>query len=356
MPDIKNYFDLSTDHQKELIELSIAHVNKQPNILEKDLWVCWVLEKLFNMPNYHPMAFKGGTSLSKVFNVIDRFSEDVDITLDFKSFKCAQDFDFNKKFLTNSAREKINEQILGEVKEYVAQTVFPYLNNCLSAISSGDRCTLEISESGEQIFLLYNSLFDLGVSHGSYIKNRVMIEFVGRNLILPNNNHEIIPYISTPLEIQGVSDVKFPKVEVVVLSPQRTFWEKATLLHAECKKGIRVSAERLSRHWFDLVALWNHDIGQQAVQNRELLDDVVKHKHCFYYAGSAKYHECSDYGFVLIPNTDDLQKLRQDYDAMKESGMIPSTAIVFDDMMHTILEIQTHLNTRPENQTLVVEA
>lgn len=264
--------------------------------------------------------------------------------------------DLNIKSLTNSAREKINEQILGEVKEYVAQTVFPYLNNCLSAISSGDRCTLEISSSGEQIFLLYNSLFDLRTSHGSYIKNRVMIEFVGRNLILPNNNHEIIPYISTPLEIQGISDVKFPKVEVVVLSPERTFWEKATLLHAECKKGIRVSAERLSRHWFDLVALWNHEIGQQAVQNRELLDDVVKHKHCFYYTGSAKYHECSDYGFVLIPNTDDLQKLRQDYDAMKESGMIPSTAILFDDMMHTILDIQTYLNTRPKNQTLVMEA
>lgn len=355
MSDIIDYFDLPAESQKELISLSIEDLNKSPNILEKDIWVCWVLEKIFNMPNYHPMAFKGGTSLSKVFGVIDRFSEDVDITLDFQHFECAEGFDFEKYQLSSRARDKMNINISEEVKKYINEKVFPYLTSCLSEIVSGDNCKLEISESGEQIYLYYTSLFDIGSSTHSYIQNRVMIEFVGRNLILPNEAHEITPYISTLIEKEGGLNIKLPKVKVLVLSPQRTFWEKVTLLHAECGKGIRASAERLSRHWFDLVALWQHDIGQQAVQDRALLTDVVKHKNCFYYAGSANYSDCLEHKFFLIPNGDGLERLSHDYTAMRESGMIPSNAISFEDMMSVITEIQTFLNTPTTNQMLVRE-
>ncbi len=103
-----NYFNLSRDEQNEILQTSFQALNKFPQILEKDIWICWTLEKLFSMPNAHPMAFKGGTPLSKVFNLIERFSEDVDITIDYKSFNTDDPF---KPSISNTKRKKISEQL-----------------------------------------------------------------------------------------------------------------------------------------------------------------------------------------------------------------------------------------------------
>jgi len=111
-----------------------------------------------------------------------------------------------------------------------------------------------------------------------YIRSQVLIELGGRNVIDPNETHTVSPYIAELTE-----GLVYPSGEVVVLSPERIFWEKATLIHFECNRGeLRASAERLSRHWYDLVMLAKHPAGRSAIENRELFEEVVRHKKVFF--------------------------------------------------------------------------
>ena len=138
-----------------------------------------------------------------------------------------------------------------------------------------------------------------------------MLEFGGRNVIDPNEQYEIAPDIAALTE-----GLDYPRAAVTVLSPELTFWEKATLVHVEChRRRLANSPERLSRHWFDLVCLAGHDVGRAALANRALLEDVVRHKSVFFHAGYAHYDHCLDGRLRLVPDDDQLGGLRSDYEA-----------------------------------------
>lgn len=333
VPD--DFLQLSREEQADIIQGSAPRLGLAPIVLEKDVWVCWTLARLFEMPKRLPMAFKGGTSLSKAFNAIQRFSEDVDITLDYRGFELGFDpfaEDVSKTKLKNFGRD-----LEACVSQHVYEVVAPYFRGILVDQFAGKACEIEIGDKGEQLRLHYPSTLDKG---SGYVGNSVLIEFGGRNVTEPSESHAIRPYL-----VEIVAAVDFPVARANVLSPARTFWEKATLIHVEChRKELRANVERLSRHWYDLAMLAKHDIGKQALADRALLADVVKHKKVFFDSAYANYDACLSGGLRLVPDESVLVELRTDFERMRGAGMFYGESPSFDHITDRLRELETTIN------------
>lgn len=329
----ESYFSIAKKEQREILEFYRNELSISEHILEKDIWLCWVLDIIFNIPNKHPMAFKGGTSLSKVFNAINRFSEDIDLTLDYRYFDISGSFDPK---MSKSKAKIFSEKLKERVKEYSYDVILSTLKDALDQISQDYH--LSIDDSGEKIWIYYPSVLQ-NENTNKYIKEAILLELGGRNVIDPNETHIVEPYIKN-------TNIKFPQPKITVLSPQRTFWEKVTLIHVECNRGIRANAERMSRHWYDLVKLfYNKEIGELAIKNSTLLEDVIKHKSFFFNSSYANYDDCLNNKFKLKPDENGLSELADDYANMCRAGMIyDSDEMDFDYIMQKINEISKILN------------
>ncbi|WP_269146843.1 nucleotidyl transferase AbiEii/AbiGii toxin family protein [Xenorhabdus nematophila] len=290
---------------------------------------------LFSLPEAPPMAFKGGTSLSKVFNVINRFSEDIDITLDYRYLLNGID-PLSGSYSKNQIK-KLSEHLKQRVHQYANEMIVPHIQSELNDLSFSELHSIRIDESGEKIWVSYPSVTE---ESDEYLKSEVLIELGGRNVIDPNELHIIRPYLS-----DLVPELEFPSGQVVVLSPERTFWEKATLIHVECRRGLKENADRLSRHWYDLVMLSQHEIGHRAIADRELLEDVIRHKSVFFNASYAGYEECLVGRLSLLPNNEVLSALKADYQNMISAEMIYGIAPSFDELIEAIKQIQYRINS-----------
>ncbi|MYF07178.1 MAG: nucleotidyl transferase AbiEii/AbiGii toxin family protein, partial [Rhodospirillaceae bacterium] len=291
------FLSLGAGERADILRTAAASADLSPVVLEKDIWVCWVLHALFSMPDPHPMAFKGGTSLSKVYGVIDRFSEDVDVTLDYRAFEDA--FDPFAEGASRTATRRFSERLRDRVAGYVRDAVAPALDTAARRLAPDGRYDIHVGDDGETVRFAYPSAVD---APDSYVASEVLLEFGGRNVIDPNERHAIVPDIAALTE-----GLDYPEATVTVLSPARTFWEKATLIHVECHRGrLAAGPHRLSRHWFDLACLARHDAGRAALADRALLEDVVRHKTVFFNAGYAHYDHCLDGRLRLVPDGDGL--------------------------------------------------
>lgn len=329
------YLGLSEADKKELLETAAVKLGRQATVLEKDIWICWALQVLFSIPDAHPMAFKGGTSLSKVYQIIDRFSEDVDITLDYRNFGDA--FDPFSENASKTQIRKYSDRLKSYVRDYAHDAIVPAIERALEDLPYDGRYAVEVDESGEKIWISYPSVTE---SNDEYIKSRVLIELGGRNVIDPNERHTISPYV-----MELTKGLEYPIAEVVVLSSERTFWEKATLIHVECHRDrLKENADRLSRHWYDLVMLGRHASGKVAIHNRELFEDVVRHKQVFFNASYANYDSCLKNKVQLLPEGKSLGQLRIDYEKMLRSGMMYQMPPEFDEIVEAIRQLQQDIN------------
>jgi predicted nucleotidyltransferase component of viral defense system len=125
---LENFLKYSPEYQNEILVACADKLDKPALILEKDIWVCLTLDKLFSMPNALNMVFKGGTSLSKAFNVIDRFSEDVDVTIDYRNFT---DKDPLSPSLSRTQRDKLSDLLKASMKDHIKNTILPYLEDSI---------------------------------------------------------------------------------------------------------------------------------------------------------------------------------------------------------------------------------
>ena len=131
-----------------------------------------------------------------------------------------------------------------------------------------------------------------------------------------------------------------------MLSAARTFWEKATLIHVECHRpSLRPSAERLSRHWYDLAQLADHKVGQQALQDTDLLRDVLRIKETFYRSSFSHYDQCTTGGLRLIPDEPLLEALRQDYQAMLAAQMFYGDTLPFETIVERLRRLEAEINS-----------
>jgi len=334
---------LSREEQAEIISHFSQRLNIEPHVVEKDLWVCWALQQLFSMPNPLQMAFKGGTSLSKVFNVIFRFSEDIDITIDYTSFKNDLENPFAEN-VSKNAQKKLSENLKLQLTDYIHHTVKPYFQNAVKT-QFDNAVSISVNPSGEKFWIKYPSAFSLN----PYLKEGVLLEFGARNVTTPNEIHRVEPLLA---KFIVNNELILPSISVPVLSPQRTFWEKATLIHVECNKynntiteiKANTHAERLSRHWYDLVMLHRHAIGQEAIRNLSLLEEVVKHKKVFFSGAHYNYDDCLQGKLSLIPDDNHIKALAQDYRIMITNGMFFETPPTFEEILTELDKIENLIN------------
>jgi hypothetical protein len=181
------------------------------------------------------------------------------------------------------------------VTQYIKEIIIPYYEKIIIKQFKENRPEVVLDKDGETLHLHYPSVLE---TKSGYVIDSIKLEFGGRNLTIPNDTLKITSDIS-----EFVTNVDFPAAQAIVLSPQKTFWEKLTLIHYECNRPtLKDDADRISRHWYDVAKLSNNEIGSQAITNYELLKEVIKIKKTFYDSGYANYDDCLAGKFRLIPD------------------------------------------------------
>jgi hypothetical protein len=337
----ERFLGLSLPEQSEILRAEASRLGRNERVLEKDIWVCWALEALFAIPGLPRMAFKGGTSLSKVYGAIHRFSEDVDVSFDFRDLQKETAFKEGPAKMSGERLKKFREALQTSVRRLIKEHVAPHLQETLRQEVGEAAPPLEIDSTGEKLKVPYPTAFE----RGGYLKEWVLLEFGGRNVTEPCSTHKIQPDIAPHL-----SGLRFPLAEATVLAPERTFWEKATLIHAECSRGsLRATADRPSRHWYDLAVLADHEIGHRAFADRALLAAVVEHKSWSFKDLKARYQDCLTGRLRLLPEAEAMRvALREDYAAMIQAGMFYSTPPSFGQIEARLRALGEHVNTHPE--------
>lgn len=332
----ENYFDLPVSDQADVLQSLAPSMGRRAEILEKDIWLCQVLDILFQLPCRKPMAFKGGTSLSKVYKAIDRFSEDIDVTVDYRSL--VANAPALGSIASNSQRSKLSDALKAALTAHVVDELVPALRTAIAVALPTQATRIALSDDAEKLWVFYPSAVE---NTDTYVRPSILIEFGGRNSTLPQSTLAITPDIA-----EYVPDLALPRAQVSVLSGARTFWEKATLIHVECHRpSLKPSAQRLSRHWYDLARLADHDIGQQAVVDTELLRDVLRIKETFYRSGFSHYDRCIVGGFRLIPDGALLEALRQDYQAMLAAQMFYGDTLAFETIVERLRQLEAEINS-----------
>jgi predicted nucleotidyltransferase component of viral defense system len=308
-----------------------------PIIVEKDLWVVLTLQSLFDRSHgyneYQALTFKGGTSLSKAYQIIKRFSEDIDITIDRK-FLGFQASDEELKVLSRKQRDKTLEDLKNHGHKFIETYILPYLKTKLSSLVPNEEIGVKFNaEDFLSIEIFYPSRIQ--PTYNSYVKPRIYVEFGVKGDPYPTETKNVRSYLHE--NIKPLNDLCVP---VNVLLPIRTFFEKVTLLHAEAHAdGPR---QRISRHYYDLYQLVKQGYLEEAKTQLELLKNVIAHKSLFFASKKASYETIYSSGLKLLPSEDGLRDIQIDY---KEMGlMIFGENPPFEAVINSIKEIEIALN------------
>jgi hypothetical protein len=330
MIDLLEFLALSPEERRPYFTKAAAHMNLPPNLIEKDFWVSFLLDLLFKLPSIgKSLTFKGGTSLSKVYGIIRRFSEDVDLTIE-KSH-----FGFHGHHLPESApssnqREKLLNELSAACKSYVQGELFAAIETALSkSLPVGAAWKLsvdDVDKDGQTLNFAYPTV---GFQATSYVAPWVKIEFGSRGEHWPVEQRVISSYLHSSLS----ADLAPWNFAIKALSPSRTFWEKATILHmyANYPEG-KIVPERQSRHYYDFFCLLRSDAKGQALRDIHLLTDVCNHKSVYFRSAAAKYDEAKSGKLRLIPANDVLMRMGTDYEKMAE--------MIFDEPVEWELIVQ----------------
>ncbi|MCW5720454.1 MAG: nucleotidyl transferase AbiEii/AbiGii toxin family protein [Devosia sp.] len=316
-------------------------------IIEKDFWVCWTLRRVFGLPKgtTSTLVFKGGTSLSKAFGAIRRFSEDIDLSLDRAELGYTGDRDPEKEGLSRKQAAKLIDGLVGDVERHIAEQLHPALRAAiveqLGEPANGE-WSLEIDATDAQtVNFQYPTALPATEYEGmAYITPRVKLELGARGDPWPTEEKIIRPYAADDYP-DFFTD---PDTSVTVLSARRTFWEKATALHAEAHRPAEsATPQYFSRHYYDLAMLLDTDEGKAAVTDFELLAQVAKHKATFFRSGWASYDTAQPGKLRLLPNEARMKDLRADYRAMAPM-MFDESPPPFDGILAKIAAIQETIN------------
>ena len=332
------FLHLSPTDRADALEVAAVELGRPAGLLEKDVWVVWALDALFRQDFGSALTFKGGTSLSKVFGVIDRFSEDVDLTYDIRRLLPDQAREDGDPIPgSRSAASRLMARAGDALGTWVAAEARPALE---SALSQGGFEGATVELQGSNLALSYPA--SVGFPSG-YVAPRVLIEFGGRSSGEPASIYEV----KCDAE-QVLRELSFPTATPRVMEVERTFWEKATAAHVFClQENLR--GERFSRHWYDLARLHQAGVAERALADRDLARRVADHKSMFFREKSAS-GEVVDYwsavggALCLVPMGEGRQLLAEDYETMSGSGLLPDGAPSFDEMMADCAEIEAQAN------------
>lgn len=323
---------LSAEQRNELFLLTAERRGMgSVAVVEKDFWVCWTLKRLFEHPELSKLLiFKGGTSLSKVFGLIDRFSEDVDLILDWRTVTKEDPLADR----SNTKQGRLNEQLNESAKKYIAGDLFAMLNDVL-----GDLCEIEVNVGEKDLGHIVRVKYPEASDAGNLLPY-IQLEIGPLASWLPHAEHTVRPYVAEEFPDQ-FDDLICP---VRAIDAERTFWEKATILHHEANRPDDSSVpERYSRHYYDLYLMaQDESLKRRALSDMELLKSVVEFKKRFYPRGWADYDCACPGSFKLIPPERVRLEMQKDYDAMQE--MIFGRRPGFDVIIAGLMILEDEIN------------
>lgn len=339
---MKTFATLPESERREAVLAAAESLALPAVIVEKDFWVCWLLGRIFATADLGAQCvFKGGTSLSKVFRAIERFSEDVDLGLTPASLG------WNEAELDNAPsptqRRKRMDALLADCGEAVQTRFQPELEAAVRGVLGPHRATTgwlvytdDQAAHSPVLRFHYPSIVPAGVG---YIERAVKIEFGSLTDQRPTGSHPIAPLLA---ELAPGAFADF-RAEVVALEIERTFWEKATILHAEYHRPAgQALRDRYARHYADFAALWRHPGGQRGAKQLDLLARVRLHKSRYFGSPWANYATAVPGTLRLLPPETRFAELRHDYAAMEP--MFLSEPLKFDEMLAVLREAEHTLN------------
>ena len=307
--------------------LTQASIRKKLSLLaiEKDWWVTMALRALFACECSDHIVFKGGTSLSKAWNLIERFSEDIDIAIDRKFF--GFEGELKKKQINNLRRAScsyIKDKLQNELNQKLQE-------NGINGYSLFVPETEDTTKDPQIIEIHFKSLFI-----PDYVRDKVLIEIGARSLVEPSQNVQLRSIIADYYPEADYADDYFTVPTVI---PQRTFLEKAFLLHEEFQKPPeKIRAERITRHIYDLEKLMDTEFAKEALSNSELYNVIVEHRRTLTAMKEVDYTTHVPEKINFVPPAFILDSWRKDYEIM-QSGMIYGKSLPFDKLIERIVEL-----------------
>lgn len=318
------------DDEKRNIYQDVSNkVGVPPQAVEKDVWVTLMLKMIFSSELASYFIFKGGTSLSKAFDLVKRFSEDIDLANDRRHLGFKGDI---SKGQIRKLRKASHTFVSGELKELLKKQMDAHGVN-----ESWYELVVENTKVSDQdpetILVNYKSIYE--ENEVPYLQPKVKIEVSARSLIEPYQEVGLQSWIDDQYPDAPFTDGAFP---VSATDPQKTFLEKLILLHEECQKPMeKIWHLRMSRHFYDLGQILNTEFGKSALENRELFENIIVHRRALTPIKTTNYNTFSLKTLNIVPPEDRLDDFRSDYKEMQGS-MIHGETMEFDDLLNEIVE------------------
>jgi len=329
---MNKFFKLSERDRIEIINQTVIHKKLPAEAIEKDVWVTAVLQALFTLPYAKHLSFKGGTSLSKCYNLIERFSEDIDIAVSREKPDLTGTNTSIRNKLRRAACKFVREELQFDVKKQLENSGINSnhfsVNVNITPITTTDPETIEV---------VYQSLFD----SNDYIKPVVKIEVSGRSMSEPLQTVKLqsivdedfadMPFVNAPFDVSAVV-------------PQRTFIEKICLLHEEFAKPQKfIRTERMSRHLYDLERIMDTIIAKEALKEKKLYNSVVEHRRIFIGLNGFDYSTLAPKTINIIPPDSIIDLWKTDYEAM-QGTMIYGKSLPFNKLIDKIKQLNERIN------------
>lgn len=330
------FLALAPSDRAAALDVAASRSGRPAHLLEKDVWVVWTLQTLYAAPFAGALVFKGGTSLSKAYQAINRFSEDVDLTYDIRAI--APDLTLGGDGLppTRSQEQRWTKTIRERLASWIQGVVAPLLVDRLQ--QQGLEATVRID--ADTIRMEYRP----ATTGYGYVHPTVTLEFGARSTGEPHEMRDVVCDAAPHLP-----DVAFPSAMPSVMRPERTFWEKATAIHVFSCGGRFRGAEHISRHWYDIVALDATPFAEAALRDRDLAQRVARHKSVFFREKDAQ-GEPIDYdaavrgGLQLVPSGAAVEHLVEDYAGMVADGLFFEKPPAYPELLERCEAIQERAN------------
>ena len=331
------YTDLTAVQQQELLrQANIATRIAKKNI-EKDWWVTQVLKAIFALPYAEHLSFKGGTSLSKAWKVIARFSEDIDIAISREYLGFAGELSRTQVSdkLRRAACSFVREKLSADIKQ---QLIANGIREDLFTVHVN--VTSVTTVDPEVIYIEYKTLFPFE----EYVQNMVKVEVSGRSMSEPVQSVQLASILDETYPNAATAESSFA---VSVVRPERTFLEKVMLLHEEfAKPSEEVRTARMSRHLYDLERMLHTDIAERALKDEQLYRTILEHRRKFIGLKGFDYDTLYPQSLSLEIPADVLPLWRKDYENM-QSSMIYGESVSFDELLEEIRQLNDRIRQLP---------
>jgi hypothetical protein len=339
--DYNRLLSASADDRRDLFLATAARLGTTVQNVEKDFWVCWTLDALFNgLPSSGPrLLFKGGTSLSKGYGLTERFSEDIDITV-FRTDIDAEISIEALEGLSQKQRKRQLDAIRAACQAFIGGPLKDQLTALAASLPMTDGRLVIVPDNGDpdgqSLLLQYPALSETD----AYIRPAVKIEAGAKSALDPNKPLSLTPYVAG--ELVGF-DLVVPGVTTV--DPVRTFWDKVLILHSlrqsfEDRGTLRGGGQRVSRHYYDVHRMQGTETGQRAIADLDMAEDCMRHERMFFKRPSTD--TAVPGSFTLTPPRAMRDLLRTDYQAM--AIMIFGDVPNFDAVLTSIADLEAAVN------------